>query len=96
MNRYIMKKFIEWMKIREEDKKLGVKNPDEIKSDMEIKSALVNAATTGQDPKKALQDKANRDAKNPNKSPDEILKTTEIINKIKPKDVGVAMGGTKK
>ena len=90
------KSFAEWIKLKEEQKKpgMGPKNPEEIKSDMEIKNALTNAATTGQDPEKVLKNKLKQDSMNPNKSPEEILKTTDIIKKIKEKKPG--MGGINK
>lgn len=79
------KSFIEWIKIKEEQKKSGVKNPEDIKSDMEIKTALTKAATTGQDAEKVLQNKLKQDSMNPNKSPEEVLNTTAVIDKIKEK-----------
>lgn len=93
------KSFIEWIRLKEEQNKIGVgvKNPEDIKSDMEIKNALSKAATTGQDPEKALENKLKKDSMDPNKSPDDVLKTTEIIKKIKEKNGSIkpVMGKTK-
>jgi hypothetical protein len=79
------KSFIEWIKFKEELQNKGPKDLGDMKTDLNIKNALVNSIKQGQDASKTLGDTAQKIAMDPNTKPESLLKIKDVVDKIKAK-----------
>jgi len=87
----MIKKFTEWLKIKEELNQSSQSNQIKKKDDQQriqtnVKNALVGAMKQKQDPSKALQNVASQAAMDPNSSPEDILKIKDVADKVDQKN----------